>query len=121
MSTVYTVGTIIPFANAGRTEGTIVCWDYDLAMSGRYTVRLNYSTGAEAAWSINLRGIDFGGSTFDPDRMCVVGCNTLGNNDSLDSSFILCFDRNTSTGVLTTRWNKIIGLNLWNTLSTNTF
>lgn len=119
MSTVYTVGTIIPFANAGRTEGTIVCWDYDLAMSGRYTVRLNYSTGAEAPWNVNLRGIDFGGSTFDPDRMCVVGVNTLGQNANLNYSFILCFDRNTSTGVLTTRWNKIIGLNLWNTLSTN--
>ena len=114
MSTVYTVGTIIPFANAGRTIGTIIGWDYDLAMDARYTVSLNYSTGAEAPWSVNLRGIDFGGSTFDPDRMCVVGCNTLGNNDSLDSSFILCFDRNTSTSVLTTRWNKVIKLRLFN-------
>ncbi len=114
MSTVYTVGTIIPFANAGRTIGTIIGWDYDLAMNARYTVLLKYSTGAEAPWSVNLRGIDFGGSTFDSDRMCVVGCNTLGNNDSLDSSFILCFDRNTSTGVLTTRWNKVIKLRLFN-------
>ena len=77
MSTVYTVGTIIPFANAGRT-------------------------------------VDFGGSTFNSDRVCVVGCNTLGNNNSLDTSFILCFDRNTSTSVLTTRWNKVIRLRLFN-------
>jgi len=118
MSTVYTVGTIVPFANANRTEGTIVSWDYDLVMTAKYTMRLSNSTGAESSWGMNLRGIDFGGSAID--KVCVVGANTLGVNEYLNSSFILCFDRDTSTGVLTTDWNKIIILNLWNTHTPST-
>ena len=119
MSAVYTVGTIVPSANANHTLGTIVAWDYDLAMTGKYTMRLNSSTGAQANWGMNLRGIDFGGTSYDPDKVCVVGANTLGQNANLNYSFILCFDRNTSTGVLTTDWNKVIALNLWNNYTTN--
>ena len=119
MSAVYTVGTIVPSANANHTLGTIVAWDYDLAMTGKYTMRLNSSTGAQANWGMNLRGIDFGGTSYDPDKVCVVGANTVGQNANLNYSFILCFDRNTSTGVLTTDWNKVIALNLWNNYTTN--
>ena len=109
----------MPTNTSSHTEGTIVAWDYDLAMTGKYTMRLNSSTGPQGVWSINLRGIDFGGNSYNPDKVCVVGTNTLGTNANLNYSFILCFDRNTSTGVLTTRWNKVIGLSLWNTGSTN--
>ena len=119
MSVVYTVGTIMPTNTASHTEGTIVAWDYDLAMTGKYTMRLNSSTGPQGVWSINLRGIDFGGTSYDPDKVCVVGTNTVGTNANLNYSFILCFDRNTSTGVLTTDWNKVIALNLWNNYTTN--
>ena len=107
----------MPTNTSSHTEGTIVAWDYDLAMTGKYTMRLNNSTGPQGVWSINLRGIDFGGNSYNPDKVCVVGANTLGTNANLNYSFILCFDRNTSTGVLTTRWNKIIKLNLWDTLN----
>jgi len=109
----------VPSANANHTLGTIVAWDYDLAMTGKYTMRLNSSTGAQANWGMNLRGIDFGGTSYDPDKVCVVGANTVGQNANLNYSFILCFDRNTSTGVLTTDWNKVIALNLWNNYTTN--
>lgn len=118
MSTVYTVGTIVPVANAGRTEGTIVAWDYDLVMTGKYTMRLNSSTGAQSAFGLNLRGIDVGSYDDSFNKVCVVGANTLGVNNYLNYSFILMLNRNTSSGVLTTDWNKMIGLNLWNTGST---
>jgi hypothetical protein len=120
MSSVYTVGTIMPTNTSSHTEGTIVSWDHDLVMTARYTMRLNSSTGPQGVWSMNLRGIDYNGNpgSYSPVKVCVVGMNTLGTNNSLNYSFILCFDRNTS-GVLTTDWNKIIRLNLWNTGSTN--
>lgn len=110
----------MPTNTSSHTEGTIVSWDHDLVMTARYTMRLNSSTGPQGVWSMNLRGIDYNGDpgSYSPDKVCVVGMNTLGTNNSLNYSFILCFDRNTS-GVLTTDWNKIIRLNLWNTGSTN--
>ena len=54
------------------------------------------------------------------DNVCVVGCNTLvgGSSDNvLNGAFISCFDRESSTGSLTTKWTKFMSLNIFTGLS----
>tara|TARA_R110002126_G_scaffold57766_4_gene153011 strand:+ start:734 stop:2269 length:1536 start_codon:yes stop_codon:yes gene_type:complete len=115
MSQIYTVGTLHPLCDATYTEGTVVNWDQNLNITGAYTMRLNIPGQGDV--SLNLRGVDFGGN--ENDKVCVVGTNSLHVDAvnpefkvNLNSSFILCFDRNINSGVLTTDWNKMISLNL---------
>ena len=122
MGVVLTAGTLVPpFAQIqSLTQGVIVSWTYNLVMVGKYIMQLNSATGSEDGWSLNLRGIDFGSYDEPLNKVCVVGANTLGVNNYLNYSFILMFDRETNgSGILTASWNKIIGLNLWNTGSTS--
>ena len=102
----------MPTNTASHTEGTIVAWDYDLAMTGKYTMRLNSSTGPQGVWSINLRGIDFGGNSYDPDKVCVVGANTLGTNANLNYSFMYKFLKCLTTikKLLTTSLNFVVSV-----------
>jgi len=117
MSQIYTVGTLHPFCDATYTEGTVVNWDQDLNLTGAYNMRLNIPGQGDV--SLNLRGVDFGGN--ENDKVCVVGANSLHVDAVnpefkvyLNSSFILCFDRNINSGLLTTDWNKMISLNVQN-------
>ena len=69
---IYTVGSRPAFANATFLSGMIVNWDYDLTRIGDYQLTLKTNPG-NLNRSITLRGIDFGGSTYEPDKVCIVG------------------------------------------------
>ena len=116
---IYTVGSRPAFANATFLSGMIVNWDYDLTMIGDYQLTLKTNPG-NLNRSITLRGIDFGGSTYEPDKVCIVGACGMDSGQYQVDSFIQCFDREFVSGVetLSFAWNKIITLNLWNTGST---
>lgn len=116
---IYTVGSRPTSFNSTMLAGMIVNWDYDLTMIGHYMLTLN-TNPANLNRSITLRGVDFGGNTYEPDKVCIVGaCGTNSSQYQVDS-FILCFNREfiNSVETLSFSWNKIITLNLWNTGST---
>lgn len=117
---VYTVGSRPAFANATFLSGMIVNWDYDLTRIGDYELTLKTNPG-NLNRSITLRGIDFGGSTYEPDKVCVVGACGMDPSQYQVDSFIQCFNREFVSGVetLSFAWDKIITLNLWNTGSTS--
>lgn len=111
---IYTTGTFFnrPVSSLGWW-GTIQCWDEDLDHILGYNFRFEIS-GITAANEVTIGQC----ISSSPNGLFLANGGAVKGNSSAtnpNTAFIQCVDRNTNSGALSTKWQKVIELYVYGT------